>query len=182
MHHQFETLLATHCAPLLFGKKPAALLAEKTLPQNCPWVLLRNRGFHVFHLCWQGRSKLALIYHPNLLQGALSHPTTRQTLAQIGYPVEGSWKALLRFLRRRFAESAEFPHEVGFFLGYPPEDVVGFIRCKSDCKLCGQWKVFGDVEASAALFAEYARCKAALLRHLQDGGSILSADLPALAG
>ncbi len=186
MHHQFENLLANHCAPVMFGIKPAALLAETTLPHDCPWVQMKARGFHRLRLCWRGNQNLTLIYNPELLSRALCHQTTRQALAQMGYPAHEDWKAQLRFLQRRFRESVEFPHEVGFFLGYPPDDVVGFIHCKytckNSCKLCGHWKVFGDTEQASAIFAEYARCKAALLRLLQEGGSIFTADLPALAG
>lgn len=34
-------------------------------------------------------------------------------------------------LMRRISECKEFPHEIGLFLGYPPEDVCGFIEGKS---------------------------------------------------
>ena len=32
----------------------------------------------------------------------------------------------IRELRHRLKDSTEFPHEIGLFLGYPPEDVRGF--------------------------------------------------------
>ena len=44
-------------------------------------------------------------------------------------------------------ESGEFPHEVGLFLSYPPEDVKGFIDHRAnDFKCAGLWKVYGDEE------------------------------------
>ncbi len=182
MNRNFETLLAHHCAPLLFCKKPAALLAEKNLPKKCPWQLLRQKGFHIFRLQWRGQTPLTLIYHPDMLNATLSHKRARRALEEMGYPVESNWRDMLSFLRRRFYESEDFPHEVGFFLGYPPEDVIGFMECREDCKLCGQWKVFGDVEEAEALFAEYAHCRKTLLRHIENGGSIFTEELPALAG
>lgn len=181
MNRSFESLLANHCAPVLFGKKPAALLAEKALPEDCPWALLQKRGFHVLRLCWRGKTALTLIYHPALLGAALSQSLVSRELAAMGYPVGRDWRALLSFLRRRFNESAEFPHEIGFFLGYPAEDVIGFMERKTACKLTGQWKVFGDVERAAAMFEEYALCKRALLSHIENGGSVFAADLPTLA-
>jgi hypothetical protein len=73
----------------------------------------------------------------------------------------------------------EFPHEIGFFLGYPPPDVLGFIHHRgARCKLCGPWKVYGDVERAAALFEEYAGCRRRLLEHLQGGGSVFDGELP----
>ena len=42
-------------------------------------------------------------------------------------------------------ESGEFPHEVGLFLSYPPEDVKGFIAHRAnDFKCAGLWKVYGN--------------------------------------
>ena len=71
------------------------------------------------------------------------------------------------------AKMQEFPHEIGLFLGYPPEDVAGFIRHQgSHYKLCGKWKVYGDVERAKALFCEYDRCSECLQRHLNSGGRL----------
>ena len=47
-------------------------------------------------------------------------------------------------------ESGEFPHEVGLFLSYPPEDVKGFIDHRaSGFKCAGLWKVYGNEEKRA---------------------------------
>ncbi|MGI6150361.1 MAG: DUF3793 family protein [Christensenellales bacterium] len=180
MHPRFEWILANHCAPVLLGKKPAALLAEKALPKPCPWALLKQRGFCVISLSWRGKAPLTLLYHPALLRAVLSQHLVSRKLAAIGYPVEGDWQAHLNFLRRRFDQSWEFPHEIGFFLGYPPEDVIGFMENRTTCKLSGPWKVFGDVERAQAIFEEYAQCKRILLSHIENGGSILIADPPTL--
>lgn len=52
-----------------------------------------------------------------------------------------------------------FPHEIGLFLGYPPEDVEGFrLHRGRDYKLCGCWKVYSDVEGARQCFRRYARC------------------------
>ena len=45
-------------------------------------------------------------------------------------------------------ESGEFPHEVGLFLSYPPEDF----------KCTGPWKVYGDEGKARSLFAKYKKC------------------------
>lgn len=47
----------------------------------------------------------------------------------------------------------DFPHEIGLFLGYPAEDVKGFIENKAACSKCsGCWKVYGDEQAARILF------------------------------
>ena len=53
----------------------------------------------------------------------------------------------------------EFPHEVGLFLSYPPEDVKGFIDHRAcGFKCAGLWKVYGDEEKARTLFAKYRKC------------------------
>jgi hypothetical protein len=181
MDKALETLLARYCAPVLLGKKPAALFASP------PWweEKLRapgvRRDLRFLRLSRPGKNALVFAYKPELLAGALADPLARKVLADRGYPAAADTEANLAGLARRFRESREFPHEIGIFLGYPPPDVLGFIRHRgAHCKLCGVWKVYSDVERAAALFEEYARCKQRLLEYLQTGGGISDENLPAI--
>ena len=62
-------------------------------------------------------------------------------------------------LAGRLRTQKEFPHEVGLFLGYPPEDVDGFIRFGAKGAKCvGTWKVYGDEAAAKRRFALYKKC------------------------
>lgn len=55
--------------------------------------------------------------------------------------------------------SAEFPHEVGLFLSYPPEDVKGFIENRAaNAKCTGVWKVYGDERQAQQTFDRYKKC------------------------
>ena len=59
----------------------------------------------------------------------------------------------------RFREGKDFPHEVGLFLSYPPEDVKGFIDHRAGgFKCAGLWKVYGDEEKARSLFEKYRKC------------------------
>lgn len=59
----------------------------------------------------------------------------------------------------RLKESATFPHEIGLFLGYPPEDVSGFIENKpGSCKCVGHWKVYGNMAEAQRMFDQYKKC------------------------
>jgi hypothetical protein len=171
-----DMMLAQHCAPVLLGKKPAALfpmplgwdetLALMPLPGSMRFLLFRRPGKNV----------LVFAYCPRLLSSVLDMVGARETLGTLGYPtvVADDPSPCLAFLEQRFREGADFPHEVGFFLGYPPEDVLGFIHHRgSHCKLCGMWKVYGNAARAAALFAEYAQCRERLLKYVQNGGVIL---------
>ena len=50
----------------------------------------------------------------------------------------------------------EFPHEMGILLGYPSEDVSGFIEHKGrDFLYSGYWKVYGNLQEKLKLFHKY---------------------------
>jgi hypothetical protein len=53
----------------------------------------------------------------------------------------------------------KFPHEIGVFLGYPLQDVKGFIENNGrNSKYTGLWKVYGDKAASIRMFEKYRKC------------------------
>ncbi|MDR0569820.1 MAG: DUF3793 family protein [Clostridiales Family XIII bacterium] len=174
MHDLFESALVERCAPVLLGKKPAALF-----PKPVWWKSAHMRLFARYDLCCEAFSRterrdLLFVYRPHLLSPALLRKPVPRALKALGYPVSGCLDDDLRALSRRLAKSSDFPHEIGFFLGYPPEDVLGFMRHGGrNYKLCGSWKVYGDVEKARALFSEFSNCKSLLLAVLRDGGSIL---------
>lgn len=58
-----------------------------------------------------------------------------ELLRQAGYEDESCARCVAR-LACRFRESGEFPHEVGLFLSYPPEDVKGFIDHRANDFKC----------------------------------------------
>jgi len=77
---------------------------------------------------------------------------------------------LVAQLASRLCASNSFPHEIGLFLGYPPEDVDGFVKHKGlHCKHCGCWKVYGNVGRAKALFGQYAICRKACLGCMNQG-------------
>ena len=85
---------------------------------------------------------------------------SRENLMNVvwGYAYAGDYRTVDVHIRR-LRENDEFPHEIGLFLSYPPEDVRGFIENKA-CrfKCAGLWKVYGDEERAKELFRQYKRC------------------------
>ena len=62
------------------------------------------------------------------------------------------------------------PHEIGIFLGYPLEDVVGFVRNKGkNYTFKGYWKAYGDPAAAQARFASFRKCTDVYLRCYRNG-------------
>ena len=82
-------------------------------------------------------------------------------------------------LRLRSAKAGGFPHEIGLFLGYPLEDVTGFIAAGgAEYRCSGCWKVYGDVEQAQHLFRRYAACRKRYLAMASSGltlGEMLAA-------
>ncbi|MGI6031174.1 MAG: DUF3793 family protein [Eubacteriales bacterium] len=176
---KLDQLLAQHCAPALAGIKPANLVAcsrrefpqlEAHLARLAP--LLASKGIQMRIVCGCEKRQLLLVYRPALLSAHLSRPEVQPLLRKAGYQEEAPLDVQLAQLSQRFSASG-FPHEIGLFLGYPPEDVAGFCQHRGQhCKYAGQWKVYGDVDRAKALFQRYDRCRAAVCRRVAQGWSI----------
>ena len=68
-----------------------------------------------------------------------------------------------------------FPHEIGLLLGYPIEDVEGFIANKGKNYLyAGYWKVYENVEEKKLLFEAYESAKDGVLLLVANGYEIKS--------
>lgn len=173
---RFEQTLAWHCAPSLTGIKPADLVAWEHPVQGQPDLLeryssmLARRGIRLWILGEHRGRTLLLVFRQERLVDWLTQPSVAAMLAQAGYPVDGDLPALLDHLSLRLRGEEGFPHEIGLFLGYPPADVAGFLQDGGrNCKLCGPWKVYGDVEQAQRQFSAFRRCRAALSRRLALG-------------
>lgn len=79
----------------------------------------------------------------------------------------------MRQLSRRLCCEADFPHEIGVFLGYPLYDVVGFIEnAGRNFTCCGCWKAYGDPSAAQRHFAQLNKCTTVYLRLFRSGTPI----------
>lgn len=101
---------------------------------------------------------LAYLYRPDRLRRDLSDSHAQRILSARGYPVGDADRCLVTLAAPPALRSG-IPHEVGLFLGYPPEDVSGFISARGKASKCvGTWKVYGDVAAAQRTFARYHKC------------------------
>lgn len=173
---RFEYTLAFHCAPAMAGIKPADLISWPQGAEECRDLLERYaRGLssggirlRLLHGC---RNRcLILVYREDRLSAQLERREVRELLRRDGYPVERGPEAMLGHLSSLLDCPAQFPHEVGLFLGYPAEDVEGFRHNGGrNCKLSGLWKVYSDVERARACFSRYERCRRGLCRRVRSG-------------
>ena len=130
--------------------------------------LLIPRGLRLVLLRLTERSALLYLFRPAELEKDLRDCTACELLHGAGYPRAGCG-ACLRHLLKRFQSGAEFPHEIGLFLSYPPEDVKGFLTDRDNYKAVCLWKVYGDEEKAARLCARYQKCTECYCRMWRNG-------------
>lgn len=160
-----EDLVIKYCAPTLAGIKTGNLF-------NCGFKSLNEleniikqlgnklepKGVKIVPLRYSKNRVLIYTYRPSRLEKDLSNEKAISILEEIGYKINENGEHIEKLVER-VNNSEEFPHEIGLFLGYPPEDVEGFIKNKGKCALCsGCWKVYGDPDKATRLFAMYKKC------------------------
>lgn len=174
-----EELIVQHCSPTLAGIKTGSLFScsytdESEIKDNVRSLnkSLAKKGLRVLLFRAREGRALVYIYRPSLLCRDFRHETAHRLLRELGYSVQKPELCISRLIRR-IGEASEFPHEIGLFLGYPPEDVCGFIENRAGgCKCVGYWKVYDDVAAAQKLFAKYKKCTDIYRAHHAKGKSI----------
>ena len=160
-----EGILIRQGAPTLAGIKTGSLFPCPCEDREALLSDIRqlNRRLSPKGLCllpirFLAGQALLYLYRPAVLRRDLRDARAPELLRQAGYEDESCARCVAR-LACRFRESGEFPHEVGLFLSYPPEDVKGFIDHRAnDFKCAGLWKVYGDEAKAQALFAKFKKC------------------------
>ncbi|WP_295076825.1 DUF3793 family protein [Ruminococcus sp.] len=173
--------IAFHSAPTLMGVKCANLISfdmcEGTIAEylNEFRYKLFKSGLKAIQLCKCRERTLVYIYNTKMLTAWLSMPQVREFLSEYGYTFDLSVEAKLLRLSCRIS-CGSFPHEIGAFLGYPVEDVRGFISNRGkNCLLCGYWKVYGNAETARQTFKTYDRCRNILFDRLNHGMNLFQA-------
>ncbi len=171
--------MVRNCAPTLAGIKTGSVFShsfpDKPALRACVRALnrlLRRRGLLVIPLNFAEGKALVYVYRPAYLERDLKQNAAKRILTGFGYETDCADKCVA-VLRRRVQESDRFPHEIGLFLGYPPEDVLGFIENKAaNYKYSGLWKVYGDVESAKLTFLRYKLCTDYYCTMLKKGNSL----------
>lgn len=168
---QFQVVL--QCAPFLKGLKASSLISsEEDLCAGMPeifsgldisWkVLLRKNG-----------KCLLFFYRTEELEEYVNRPGIRKVLEEFGYKGM-DLEEMLDYLEKRVCGidggSKGFPHEIGAFLGYPPEDIIGFINNSGKKYLfTGYWKVYHDPLGAVRTFRAFDEAQAHAVNELLSG-------------
>jgi len=174
-----EEYVVRQCAPTLAGIKTGSLFP-------CPYQSrqalmgeiralnrrLSPKGLILLPVRYLDGKALLYLYRPSNLRQDLKDRLAAQVLEQAGYSCSKSEQCVVRLIRR-LKENEDFPHEIGLFLSYPPEDVKGFIDNRAcNFKCSGLWKVYGDEARAQAMFARFRKCTEIYCKLWQEGSSI----------
>ncbi|MDM8271268.1 DUF3793 family protein [Thermophilibacter provencensis] len=132
----------------------------------------RPLGLRISCLGWRGERVMLLVWRPELVEVLLAEREVRRFLARRGLPGDPASlvSRLAGLLRSYYAGRRPFPHEVGIVLGYPVEDVEGFLADGGrNAAACGRWKVYGDVRAARRRFEELDRADSHVKRLFSAG-------------
>lgn len=168
-----------HCSPTLAGLKTGNLvvISFKDLESIKKDIRVLNRrlspkGVVAIPLRFTERKVWLYIFRPNFLKRDLGDERAIKILKESGYTGKNCYECVCE-LKNRLIETSDFPHEIGLFLGYPPEDVDSFIKNNaSGYKLSGTWKVYHNVDNAVKTFKKFEKCTASYLNQWQKGKSV----------
>lgn len=175
-----ELQMALQCAPVITGVKISNLLNIKLSGYRQMADIMRDSDIEMYTLgATKGRVNVFL-YNREKLSEYLGRPDVKQLMSKLGYEADSLQEVLAlfrvryqKYLKNRYGILANrewFPHEMGLLLGYPPEDVEGFIRHGGRDFICsGYWKVYEDEAAKKKLFASFERAEERIVGLLSDG-------------
>lgn len=189
-----ESYLIEHCAPTLASIKTAGLFSfrfscKKEVMEELNRLNrnLNEKGVFLKDVLWKEDYVLIYTYRRSHLEKDLRQSAVKEILLSFGYPVKEAGthvhgseitdfalsESCIGFLKERLRKCDGFPHEIGVFLGYPPEDVKGFIAHKGrDCKYCGLWKVYCNEKETIQLFHKINKCTRIYLQVFSEGRNI----------
>lgn len=203
----FEAKVVKHCAPVLTGIKPASMFSCPLKSAQCcgnpactslklvDFLLaygdcrarLSRLGIEMTILDQRERSVLVFVYRPSHLLRTISSKESAELLGTLGYDASDVNKSLSILAQRIDVanpssgrrRTCSFPHEIGVFLGYPVEDVIGFMENQGDNYLvCGCWKAYSNASDAITCFCRYEECTQDLVCRHEAGTRIDELVLP----
>ena len=180
MYSRFEKDLVTHCASTLAGHKAGSMFSYRLTKGETPHGYIdhinalladKNVQARILKLC--SKCCLVYVYRPSMLENRLSCKGDRDFLTGYGYQDCTDIESHLSLLARRIYCGNNFPHEIGVFLDYPLEAVVGFI-CNKGCNYCcaGCWKAYSEPETARRKFELFEKCRRIYLQRYREGACV----------
>lgn len=173
---QVEIRMALQCAPVLAGLKASNLLIVKNDCVKKVKEILKNTPISCFVLLVTQHKTMILLYRKEQMESYLSATSVKGLFKELGYK-EYNFSDILSVFQRRYGDymagGKEFPHEMGLVLGYPAEDVEGFIKNEGkNFFFIGYWKVYANPAAKKYLFQQFEAAKETMVKLISQGVSV----------
>lgn len=160
-----DEIIVQKCSPTLAGLKTGNLFlvdfdTKEELQKDIRSLnkRLKEKGLRIIPVRYRKNKALMYLYRMSQLKKDLQDMEAGRLLKELGYTTNSPERCIGKLISR-VRDASEFPHEIGLFLGYPPEDVRGFIENKADnYKLVGTWKVYGDEDLARKKFGQFQKC------------------------
>lgn len=174
--HNVELQIALQCAPLLAGLKVSNLLILPVRDVVKVRQILKYSDVDYELISVKEQKATMLLYREKHLEAYFESQEIRLLMQFMGY-TDFATKALIARFRKHYEayqqEGAQFPHEIGFFLGYPLEDVTGFIKNQGKNFLyTGYWKVYADLQEKVRLFQQFDMVQEQFVQYVSEGGRL----------
>ncbi len=178
---ELETQIGLQCAPLLTGVKISNLLTADRKFRSDIIRLFQKTAVSCYLLYESDQKVTFLLYIKEQLIQYLDKEDVRRLMEKFGYyhgsgepiPLGSFLRQVSVRYRAHMEKKAGFPHEIGLMLGYPAEDVIGFIENNGqNCLYIGYWKVYSKPAERRRIFDGYNRAREQVIRMISGGMNI----------
>lgn len=157
--------LLFHGSPLFEGYKSSVLIMVPTdsieeIMCKETMLMFREKGFELKTLGQCNSNTRILIFNRKALEEDVYSKDRFEFLKIYDYSIMPLNSMLDRLTERLNNCRLPFPHEIGIFLGYPLDDIKGFINNKGDnYSFSGYWKVYSNQEKTRIVFDNYRKSR-----------------------
>ncbi len=160
-----DQLLIRLCSPTFAGLKTGNLFSVDIKDREKFNAEVREfnrrfacKGIRMIPVKYSKKHVLIYVYRPKMLKRDFANEEVCRVLKEKGYSYSNADRCVAQLVKH-LEQDSDFPHEIGLFLGYPVDDVLGFMRSSREgVKYTGVWKVYSNKDAALETFDRYKRC------------------------
>lgn len=154
----------SNLAVVYLGIKPAEIICVSAERLNQCILLRKHVEFIV--LSKKDEKYKLFVYNPTKLKETLNKKIVLNYLVKLGYSKTFTLENYIKTLVLRLRNTESFPHEIGFFLGYPTKDVLGFMGMVNLplVKTMG-WRMYGNIQTSEQLYYQVKHAKEEIIHY-----------------
>lgn len=172
-----EMQFVMQCAPIIVGSKISNLFIIRKEYYEIFKKTISDSKIECFLLYEDDKKVTLFLYIKNKLANYINEKEVKKVLKKFKYD-DFRIEQLLDSFKNRYSQyksgNKEFTHEMGLLLGYPVDDVIGFMENDGKNFLhSGYWKVYSNIDEKVKIFNSYEKAKERLIHLLSQGFDII---------